>query len=274
MNVYHGNLELLTEADALWFARVQSLYGPLQRLERFRSLGPIPGSGLPYGFRAAGVGGSVYTMVNPSQEFSVLEFPWTEEIGGGRGAGASASGPAAVRLLYADGGYTPLIVDEGVRIGPEQLVVIGTGVYANARYDLGRDETIPVPVSSERVAAQFSVKEKNRIGASVEMSGHAGKNLRVIVQQYGPDGNPVRSWGGAPPDGKKMNELITIVVRQGGSVLRARVEYDKMIWSGLSWGVVEVAASAFDAGAPVEVECATAEKEELKLEARVYAVGY
>jgi hypothetical protein len=277
MNVYHGNLELLTAEDAKWFARAQMLFGGLQRWERFRSLGPIPGSGLAYGFKAADSAGSVYTMVNPAQEFAVLRFPWTEEGPAGPGevrrAGA-VQGPGAVRLLYSDGGYKPSFIDKGVRIGPEQLVVVGTGVYADAKYELGRDETIQVPVSASQVAAAFSVKEKNRISASVDVSGHAGKNLRVIVQQFGPDGNPVRSWGGSPPDGKRMNGLIVIVVRQRGTELPARVEYDKMIWSGLSWGVVEVEARAFDAGAPVEIECSTAEKDELKLEARIYAVGY
>jgi hypothetical protein len=265
MNVYHGNLELLTLEDARWFARAQMLLGGLQRGERFRALGPIPGSGLAYGFKAAGMGGSVYTMVNPSQDFAVVSFPWTEE---------GVAGPGAVRLLYADGGYKPAFVEKGVRIGPEQLMVVGTGVYADARYDLGRDETIQVPVFAERVVAGFSVKGKNKISAVLDVRGYAGKSLRVIVQQYGSDGNPVRSWGGSPPDGKKMNELISIVVRQGGSVLPVRVEYDKMIWSGLSWGVVEVGAAAFDAAAPVEIECSTAEKDELKLEGRVYAVGY
>ncbi len=287
MNVYHGNLELLNAEDARWFGRAQALYGPLQRMQRFRSLGPIPGSGLAYGFKAAGAGGSVYTIVNPSQEFVVVSYPWTEEegpasAGASAFAGASASAGAsadksageAVRLLYADGGYKPVISGSGIGIGPEQLVVMGTGIYADARYDLGSDETIRVPVSSERVAASFSVKEKNRIGASVDVKAFAGRSLRVIVQQFGSDGNPVRSWGGAPPDGKKMNQLVSIVVWQGMTALPVRMEYDKMIWSGLSWGVVEVAGKDYDPTAPVVVECMTAEKEELKLEARIYAVGY
>jgi len=271
MNVYHGNLELLKADDARWFGRAQALYGPLQGEDRFRSLGPIPGSGEAYGFGAVGVGGSVYTMVNPSQEFAVVSYPWTEERGP---AFAKASAGKAVRLLYADGGYTPVIADKGIRLGPEQLVVVGTGIYADDRYDLGRDETVRVPVSSEPVAAAFSAKEKNRIAAMVDVKAFAGRSLRVIVQQFGSDGNPVRSWGGAPPDGKKMNQLIAIAVRQGFSALPVRVEYDKMIWSGLSWGVVEVAAKDYDPAAPVEIECSTAEKGELKLEARIYAVGY
>jgi hypothetical protein len=267
MNVYHGNLELLKEADARWFARAQSLFYGLQRLDRCRSLGSIPGSGLPYGFKGVGISGSVYTMVNPSQEFAVLRFPWTEE---------GAAGPGKVRLLYADGGYEPSFGDKGIRVGPEQLVVVATGGYADARYDLGRDETIRVPVAIERVAAAFSLKEKNKVGAMVDMRGsaYAGKDLRIIVQQFGSDGNPVRSWGGSPPDGKKMNELIQIRVLQAGSALPLRIEYDKMIWSGLSWGAVELKHGSFDPMAPVEIECSTAEKDELRLEARVYAVGY
>lgn len=265
MNVYHGNLELLKSDDVKWFAKAQGLIGGLQREERFRSLGPIPGSGLTYGFMAGGVGGSVYTIVNPSQEFAFVSYPWTEE---------RTAGPVTVRLLYADGGYSPQIEGKGVRIGPEQLVVLGTGTYADVRYDLGRDETIRVPVSSDRVAASFSVREKNRIAAVVDVRAYAGKNLRVIVQQYGADGNPVRSWGGSPPDGKKMNQLISIVVRQSSAPLPVKVEYDKMIWSGLSWGVVELAASEYHAEQPLEIECMTTEKDELRLEARVFAVGY
>jgi hypothetical protein len=93
------------------------------------------------------------------------------------------------------------------------------------------------------------------------------------VQQFGTDGNPVRSWGGSPPDGKKMNELIQIRVVQGGKELPLQVNYDKMIWSGLSWGAAELRRGSFDPAVPVEIWCSTAEKEELKLEGRVYVVG-
>ena len=261
MNVYHGNLELLSDVDARWFARVQSLYRGLQGGDRFRLIGAVPGDGLPYGFLAAGAAGSIYTMVNPSQEFEVLRFPWEIE------------GQSAVRVLYSDGGFIPLIGDKGLRVGPEQLVVVGTGSYADMRYDMGRDETIKVPVSSVPLAAKFAVSGRNKILAS-GVRGLAGMGLRVIVQQFGADGSPVRSWGGAPPDGKKMNELISIVIRQGGAVLPLRVEYNKMIWSGLSWGAVEVEAGAYDAASPVEITCSTAEKDELRLMGRVYAVGY
>jgi hypothetical protein len=205
-------------------------------------------------------------MVNPSQEYALVEFPWTEEGPGG---------PGVVRVLYSDGGYKPSMEGKGIVVGPEQLVVVATGVYADARYDLGRDETIRIPLMQERVGLKFSLKGKNMVRSEMlDMGRYAGKDLRIIVQQFGSDGNPVRSWGGSPPDGKKMNELIQIRVLQAGVALPLRVEYDKMIWSGLSWGAAELKHGSFDPATPVEIECSTAEKDELRREARVYAVGY
>jgi hypothetical protein len=46
-----------------------------------------------------------------------------------------------------------------------------------------------------------------------------------------------------------------------------------MIWSGLSWGAAELRRGSFDPAVPVEIWCSTVEKEELKLEGRVYVVG-
>ena len=64
-----------------------------------------------------------------------------------------------MRVLYSDGGYLPSVVDKGLRVGPEQLVVVATGGYADARFDIrGRDETIRVPVTSERVGAEFNCR--------------------------------------------------------------------------------------------------------------------
>ena len=257
MNVYHGNLELLTEEDGRWFARVQELFHGLQRLDVIITLGSVPGKGLPYGFKASSPKGAVYTMINPSQDWAMMDYPWKGEGG-------------AVRVLYADGGYTPQVVSSALKVGPEQLVVVGTGIYADARYDLGRDEKIRIPATQDRVETTFSVSGKNTILGMVQRSV-AGRNLRIIVQQFGPNGMPVRSWGGSPPDGKKMNTLIQIRARQGGKDLPLSVEYDKMIWSGLSWGAAELMHGDFDPTAPVEIECVSTEKDELRLEARVYA---
>ena len=52
------------------------------------------------------------------------------------------------------------------------------------------------------------------------------------------------------------------------------IEYDKVIWSGLSWAAGEIKHGTFDPEKPLTVQCTTMDKEELNLKADVYAVGY
>jgi hypothetical protein len=255
MNVYHGNLELLTDEDGRWFAKAQRLYHGMQQRDGISSFGAIPGTGQPYGFKASDPGGQVFTVVNPSQETAVIDLP---------GAGMPA------RLLYADGGFVPTIKGLRLSLGPEQLVVVGAGSYASASYEMGVDDTVIIPLHLEKLDSTFRATGPNAIAATVQPQ--RGRGLRIIVQQFGQDDMPYRSWGGAPPDGKKMDTLIRIRVRQQGKDLPLYVEYDKMIWSGLSWGAGELREGSFDPGFPVDIECNTAEQQQLRLEARVYTV--
>lgn len=255
MNVYHGNLELLNTPDAEWFAKVQGLYRPLQQRDGIAAFGAIPGTGKPYWFSGASSRGAVFTVVNPGQE--IVSMP--------------LGLPHASRVLYADAGFRPEIGEGRLTLGSEQLVVVGTGEYADERYDLGTDDGVKVPVKQARVAVDFVAAGKNKIAGRV--TGKGG-TLRILFQQFGPDGFPVRSWGGAPPDGTKMDKLLTIRCRQGGRELPLVIEYDKMIWSGLSWGAGELRAGSYDAAVPVEIECSSTEKNELRLEASVYLVEY
>ena len=254
MNVYHGNLELLDGADAQWFARAQGMYLDFLEVEGVSAFGAVPGSGKPYGFKGVGKRGVVYTVVNPSQEVGSVEL-------GVKG-----------RILYADGGFKPVIRDGSLSLGSEQLVVVGMGEYAEERYELGRDESIQIPAMQQRIDVDLVRRGKNKVGAMVRAL--PGKDLRILFQQVGADGLPVRSWGGAPPDGRKMNELLTITVRQDGAVLPLVITYDKMIWSGLSWAAGELRQKDFGVSRPVDVECFSAEKDELTLNVWVYAVGY
>ncbi|MBN9380202.1 MAG: hypothetical protein J0H74_05525 [Chitinophagaceae bacterium] len=257
MNVYHGNLELLSDEDARWFARAQRLYHGMQQADGISSFGAVPGSGRPYGFKATDARGSIFTVVNPSQEISSVALSFAKN---------------GSRILYADGGFKPTVKDKRLILGTEQMAVVGTGAYADESYLLGTDPTVRIPLTQQRMDVDF------RTAGAGMISGVAyplrGKDIRIVLQQFGPDGFPYRSWGGAPPNGKKMDTLIGISARQEGRVLPLYIEYDKMIWSGLSWAAGELRQGSFVPALPVEITCHTKEQQPLRLEARVYAVGY
>ncbi|HEY4208241.1 MAG TPA: hypothetical protein VGM31_15560 [Puia sp.] len=257
MNVYHGNLELLTDEDGRWFAKAQRLYHGMQGRDGITTFGAIPGTGRPYGFKAADAGGQVFTAVNPSQSVTGIDLPM-------------AGGP--VHILFADSGFIPTVNGLHLVLGPEQLAVVGMGNYASPSYDMGTDNSIRIPIRQEKLDASFGAAGHNTIAGTIQPP--SGRDLRIIVQQCGPDGMPYRTWGGAPPDGKKMDTLIRILARQGGRELPLHVQYDKMIWSGLSWGAAELRQGDFDTASPIDIVCSSAEKQDLRLEARLYTVVY
>jgi hypothetical protein len=271
VNVYHGNLELLSNEEAKWFAKVQALYHRLQHQDNTSTFGAVPGKGMPYGFRSSTANGVVCTVVNPSQQVVAIDLPLSQTRGSAQAFGA--------QILFADGGHRPLLHEGRLTLGPEQLAVVGSGEFAafsESRfallYDFGLDETTPIPVLIDDCEAGFLPTGRNTMEGKVMPL--SGKGLRIIMQQFGSNGLPYRSWPGAPPDGKKVSEVIKIVATQAGKALPMRIEYDKVIWSGLSWGAVELSAHDLAPGEPVGVHCSSADPNELQLQVRVYAVTY
>ena len=258
VNVYHGNLELLNNEDGKWFAKVQNLYHPLQQRDSTVTFGEIPGRGKPYGFKSSSSKGTVCTVVNPSQSITIMELP--------------VNSFNKTNILYADGGYKPTIKGSKVTIGAEQLVVVGFDTYADEKYDLGTDDTIHVPFAIDKIKSAFTLTTNNVIEGNVTPPKE--KDVRIILQQFDSKGLPYRSWPGSPPDGKKVSEVIKIDASQDGKDIPLHIEYDKVIWSGLSWAAAEIKQGDFDANKPLRIQCSTSEKDELKLQADVYAVDY
>ena len=265
VNVYHGNLELLSDDDARWFAKAQKMYHDLQKEDSTVTFGSIPGKGKPYGFKSSSSKGTLCTVVNPSQQIATISLP----VGNKPGS----------NIIYADGGFRPQVKGNMLTLGPEQLVVVGFDEYADyfedratMLYNLGVDNTINIPISIDKIEAAFTTAGKNIIQGKVNPV--AGKDLRIIFQQFYKNGDPSRSWPGAPPDGKKVSEVIMIKVSQDGKEIPLHVEYDKMIWSGLSWGVGELKQGTFAADKSIDIQCISREKDTLDLTANVYVVGY
>jgi hypothetical protein len=255
LNVYHGNLELIDDQDAVWFAKVQKIYMQIQQYGQTSIFGAIPGTGMPYGYFSQTDGGSLFTVVNPSQSTQKIKFPETT-------AGAGF-------VLYHDEGFDSVIESNTITLGAEQLAVIGFGKYAAEQTEWEPGKDIQTPQKIEPLKAEVKVTDTHT--ASVQVSPMAGMNIRVLFSQCDANGIPFRSWGGAPPDGTRMNEFLRITAQQGGEALPVRIEYDKMIWCGLSWAAGEISAANVDSKLPVQIICAAKDGESKYFKINIYA---
>lgn len=282
INTVHGNLEFLDDDDARWFARVQSLYEPLQRTGITRWFGGNPGDVRPYGFGSIGMDGALYAVVNPSQgirtiRLSRLSTEQEPNIGG--------------RVLFRDAGFAPTLEDDSIRLGPAQLALVGFGRYADPAYDLGIQSDIRIPRSIKPLQAHFRHVETlggpetsadepehrtppaNAVDSitieAIIMPPPTG-DLRIIMQQRDSDRSVVRSVSD-----RKMGQLFGIRASQAGKELPVEIRYDAVIWSGLSWGVGEVRHDQIAPGKPIRIRLSTAESDpSLHLDGRVYRVEY
>ena len=191
MNTYYGNLELLEDADAGWFARAQSVYLPIQQRGRTSLFGAIPGSGQPYGYAGRTLSGDLYTVVNRSQAVAEIPLP-------------QATSNAARHLLFADAGFVPKLSPESILLGPEQMAVIGAGELAAERFELGLQADVLIPTTIERLQS-MTVEGNGSDRLVVEVP--RGRDLRIIARQTRPDGVPLRSSGGAPPGGHPLGRF-------------------------------------------------------------------
>ena len=263
VNTIHGNLEFLDEEKGHWFARVQRIYERLQSEGRTKTFGGIPGDVQPYGFGSLDAGGAVYTVVNPAQALAEIELPTLSRVQATLGNG---------RVIFRDAGFVPLLKGNKITLGPAQMAAVGFGRYAAPEFDLGIQEDVRIPRTITPIAVSFSDNGSNGIEAIIRPP--ANGDLRIIFQQHGQDGGIMRSWPGGPPNGKTVGTVLKIVAEQGGKTLPIEINYDKQVWSGLSWGAGEVKHADFASGTPIRIRCSSEEKSKVVLESHLYAVDY
>jgi len=263
VNTIHGNLEFLDEDQARWFARVQRIYEPLQAMGRTKSFGGIPGDVEPYGFGSLTEGGAVFTVVNPAQAVREIELPVLSRVQGAQGEG---------KIIFRDAGFVPVLRGKRITLGPGQLAAVGFGRNASKEYDLGIQEDVQIPKAIARLEAKFVSTTTNTIEATV--AAPVKGDLRVIFQQHGKTGEIMRSWPGGPPDGTSMGKVLKIYAEQGGKPLPIEINYDKLIWSGLSWGAGEIKHKDFLNNRPITIRCSSAEKDPVRLDGELYEVAY
>lgn len=263
VNTFHGNLEFLDDAKARWLAKVQGIYENFKARGRTKTFGGIPGEDQPYGFGSLDSNGAIYTVVNPAQEVRELEMPLLSR------AQPPVSGG---RVIFRDAGFVPVLRGDRVVLGPGQLAAVGYGRYALPQFDLGVQDDVVIPRKIKTVAASFAPGAFNMIQATI--AAPKTGDLRITFQQMDMNGNVMRSWPGGPPNGKSVGKVLKISAEQNGKPLAVNVDYDRVIWSGLSWGAGEIKHSELIAGQPVIIQCSSAEKDAVRLEGKVYEVQY
>ena len=257
INTYYGNLDLLGDEEGAWFAKVQALFMGLQASGHISTFGGMPGDARPYGYVAAGATGSLITVVNPAQAVETVPLPGA--VGGGR-------------VLFCDAGPVPVLAEGGVRLGPEQMAVIGVGSFSGSAFDLGREAQVRIPASMAPLPVAFQAAGDKELRACLQVPPTGV--VRVILRQYDAGGKARRTTGGAPPAGTTLGRLIGFEVTQGETPVPVRIQYDKAIWSGLSWAVGEFDTAALLPGRPVQLRCFTREQAGVALKAEVRQVTY
>lgn len=263
VNTVHGNLELIQGQDATWMARAQALFFELQALGRIHSFGGIPGDIEPYGFAGVTTRGTVYVAVNPTQTVTTIRLPKLafNQLPLHQG-----------RVQFRDAGFVPTLAADRLTLGPGQMAMVGYGAYASPRYDFGVQQDVVIPRSIEPFSADFHSTGTGSIEAIIVPP--ANGVLRVIVCQETPDGVIRRTWAGGPPSGENMGKVFAFTAVQEGHAVPVHIDYDKMVWSGMSWALGEIDATALIPGKPLTIRFHSAEKDPVMLKAAIYLNHY
>ncbi|MGB0073100.1 MAG: hypothetical protein WCC31_20300 [Terracidiphilus sp.] len=263
VNTVHGNLELIQGSDADWMARAQALFFELQGLGRIHTFGGIPGDIEPYGFGGVTTRGAVYVAVNPAQSVATIALPRLAFDQTPMGVG---------HVQFRDGGFVPTIAGNRLTLGPGQMAMVGYGAYASPQYDFGVQQDVVIPRSIAPFPAQFHSTGKGSIEAGIDPPSHGV--LRVVVRQKTPDGIIRRTWAGGPPSGENMGKVFALSAAQGDHAVPVRIDYDKIVWSGMSWAVGEIDAKSLSPGKQLTVRFHSSEKDPVELDGAVYLVNY
>jgi hypothetical protein len=261
-NTLYGNLELLNAEDAAFLARAQRLFLPLQALGQTVAFGRLPGEAAGvYGFVNLDGAGAVYTVVSPTQSMQTATLPWVSQFQ------APLEG---ARILFRDAGFAPTVSDNRLVLGPEQMAVVAFGRYATESYDLGFEPDIVIPTAINSLDA-VSHKTGDRT-AQTQVTIPAGHDLRLFVLQTDAKGRPVRSSGGAPPQGKPISDIISLVAAQSDKPLPLEIHHDRVVYSGFSWAAAKIPAARLLPGKPLVITASSTDDKVANLQLRAYSV--
>jgi hypothetical protein len=251
----YGSLDLLSDDDLAWFNRVQQMYASLAALGRTKTFGGIPGEAQPYGYGSVDAFGSVYTVVNPAQEFRSISLPLLSSA-----QNRSATG----RVLFRDAGFAPDLVGSEILLGPGQMAVVGYDRYAEPRYALGIEEDVIIPRKLSALDAPFRPGTDNTIETTC--AGPSKGGVRVLFHHYKENGEVFRH----KPLGK-------ITAQQGGKAIPVETQLpykDDAGFGGISWAVGELRPGTFAPGAPITFNYSLKSDTPVVLKGKAFSVEY
>jgi hypothetical protein len=152
------------------------------------------------------------------------------------------------------------------------MAMVGFGKYAASTYDFGIQKDVVIPRAIRPVVAEFQSTSKGVIQATVPAP--AGGDLRLIMQQYSPDGSLRRTWPTGSPNVENMGKLFLLKAEQNGKALPIHEEYNREIWAGLSWAAGEISQKDLQPGSPLTLTFQSMEKDPVTLKGQLYLVNY
>jgi hypothetical protein len=174
-------------------------------------------------------------------------------------------------LLFTDVGFKPTLSGNEVTLGPEQIALVGYGDFADSvKYNFGLEKDIIIPEKIEKLSIDFRKTGKNKYEAVVE-NYNSIANIRISCSQKGTDGNYYRV---GENQGLSAAKLIKLTATQNGKQVPVKINYDKKLWSGISWATGEIENKDILKNKPLIINYILDDTHEINFEGNLYKVIY
>lgn len=263
-NLYQGDLALIDGEQVDWLVAVQNVYFSLQKGARLFAFGGMPETGAAYGYAAVNLHGAWLTVVNSSQDFVEIPIPLEAFVD---------TENTMARVHFCDTGFLPVIENGCIRLGPEQMALVGIGKLAGEEYEMGFEEDVKIPLQTDSLKAEFE-EFSGRLRALVRNPPETG-TVRVLIRQFDAISGRVYFRKEAPARSllaKQKDENVNASIRamQNGREIPVRILRGA---NSCGWTVGELDLTEETAGEPLMIEYFTPEHG-VVLRGDVYAVSY
>ncbi len=239
MHTMYGNLTLFSETDLSFMTTSQLAFRKAVSLGSCTMLGGIPGQEEVYSYLSGRPESGLWTICNPSQKMVSVPVPAEWE-------------KVSNTVLFSDPGFSPTQNKESFTLGPEQVVLVGFGEFAQSKWKLGKSELeFPVPNFIEEISMDWKDKSQGMLGF---LKAKKPGTYRLLFKQIKMNGTPLRVSGWSKAGSKSLGQLLKISASIEGVSFPIRQNYDKIIWSGLSWAVAEITVANNQIGKEIQIE--------------------